>query len=290
MCDIIILITILGVQMGYFKRFSDFCSGFASFTVLIYLFRQFMVFKPVGDEVGTVEKIKMFLSRTQSLERHLLFVLALMLAVSVLAGWIFKRIPFVSCVFTLPPLAFTVDLIKAEYIDEYPLLILLLCIIAFLGGAIECIRRDREDGRHRAAWLADIVSAGTAALLWYICKNADKLAEFSEEEAMELNYFDYAIYQYSADMNLKILENFAIALVVFVVVSLVLSDVYFIDAILALVPAVAFLYLWGAEKLTVHPEIIVTFALANFAARVIPAFSGKATHKKRHFRLVEKQI
>ena len=281
MCDIIILITILGVQMGYFKRFSDFCSGFAAFTVLIYLFRQFMVFKPVGDEVGTVEKIKMFLSRTQSLERHLLFVLALMLAVSVLAGWIFKRIPFVSCVFTLPPLAFTVDLIKAEYIDEYPLLILLLCIIAFLGGAIECIRRDREDGRHRAAWLADIVSAGTAALLWYICKNADKLAEFSEEEAMELNYFDYAIYQYSADMNLKILENFAIALVVFVVISLVLSDVYFIDAVLAAVPAVAFVYLWGAEKLAVHPEIIVTFALANFAARVIPAISGKATHSHR---------
>ncbi len=276
--------------MSYFKKFSDFCSGFACFMALIYLFRQFMGFDVADEELGMVGKVKLFLSRTEALDRYLLFVLALMLAISVLAGCIFKKLPYLTLIFSLPPLAMAVDLIKAQYLKEYPLLFLLLCIIAFIGGVYECVRMDRADGRHRAAWGADIVSLGFAAFLVFVYRKAGALAGIAEEDAFELDHFDYEIYSLAENMDIKILLTFAAVYAGLALVSLLLSDIYFIDGILALPPAVALIYLWGAEKLTVHPEIIVTLALANFTARIIPAVSGKATYKKRHFRLVEKQI
>ena len=38
--------------MGYFKRFTDFCSGFSAFTAIMFLFRRYMTYKFAEDELG----------------------------------------------------------------------------------------------------------------------------------------------------------------------------------------------------------------------------------------------
>ena len=268
--------------MSYFKKFSDFCSGFACFMAVIYLFRQFMVFDVTDEKTGLFVKLKLFLSKTEKIENHLLFVLALMLLISVLAGCVFKRLPFLTLIFSLPPLALTVDLIKAEYLNEYPLLFLLLCIIAFLGGVCESVRMDREDGKRRASWGANIVSFGFAAFLLFIYRRASYVG--SVAEINELCRFDREIYFFAESMDIKLLLTFSAVYAALTVLSLLLLDIYFIDAILALPPTTALLYLWGAEKLTVHPEVIVTFALAVLAARVVPALGGRASYKRKRIR------
>ena len=37
--------------MSYFKKFGDFCSGFACFSAIIYLFRQYMMFDAKDAEL-----------------------------------------------------------------------------------------------------------------------------------------------------------------------------------------------------------------------------------------------
>ena len=46
--------------MGYFKRFTDFCSGFSAFTAIMFLFRRYMTYKFEDDVLGIREKLKIF--------------------------------------------------------------------------------------------------------------------------------------------------------------------------------------------------------------------------------------
>ncbi len=278
--------------MSYFKKFGDFCSGFTCFIILIYLFRTFMKLKPTEEEVGLVGKLKEFLSVESAYDKRLAAVLVIMLVLSVAAGMLFKKLPYICAVFSLPPLLLAVDMVKSEYIKDYPVLCLLLLGIAFVACVFECVRLDRADGRRRTCLCGALISGGLAAYLWWLYDKAQRLlaAEALEVEVEEIAKqtaelgekvdkfarFNSEILFGAEDMNIKILAVLASVYAVLALVGLLLRDIYFVDAVLVLPPTVALIYFWSAEKITFHEEVMVTFAVAVLAARIIPAFSGCA--------------
>ena len=264
--------------MSYFKKFSDFCSGFCAFMALIYLFRQFMSFDPKDDELGMLDKVKMFFSKTAEYDNLLLLWLIFFCVTAVLIGRIAARLPYVSLLATVPPMLLTVDMVKSSYIKEYPLLYVLLGAIAVIGAVFECVRMDKADGKRRSAWAGNLVSLFSAAFFLWIYKKTEAVTAVGN--ASELNNFDYEIYRHAPDMDVKLLMTFAMIFAATVLVSLLLSDVYFIHGIISIPPAVALIYLWSANKLTVHPELLVTLSLINLTTRTIPALSAKVGDRR----------
>lgn len=259
--------------MGYFKKFGDFCSGFCCFTALIYLFRQFMAYDPAQEEVGTLEKLKLFFEGAAHPERSMLLRLALLFAVSLLIGRIFSRFPHVSLLAAVPPLLLTVDMIKSSYIKEYPMLYVILGGISFVSGCCDCVGADKKYGGNKSAWGGNLLSICAALFCVYVLHTQ---ATLDGADVLQMNYFEYEIYAQSQTMNMKLFTVFAAIYAVGVLLSLVLSDVYFLHAIVAAVPAAVLAYLWGADKLTVHPELMVAFGIVVLTARVIPAISARA--------------
>ena len=265
--------------MTYFKKFGDFCSGFAAFTALIYLFRRFMSYDFGEEPLGMLEKIKMFFDKMQNINYHLLLILALTFVVSVIAGRVLARLPYVTVLFCLPPLLVTVYMLRASLIEEYPMLYAIFGIIALVSAVVDCLFADRRDGKHRCAYAADAVSLAFVGFCLFVARRYRQLSLLTEDEVRLLGPFDTEILQCGAETGMKIFYVLAVAYVVLTVISLLLTDVYFIDAALALVPVVFLIYYWGADKIAVHPEVVVTFALAVLLARIIPTFAGKAKMK-----------
>ena len=265
--------------MRYFKRFGDFCSGFACFAALIWLFAEFKM-STFKEDIGFKEKIKYFFEESERLANKLMLVLAVMLVISILASVVFKRIPYVALLFSVPPLMLSVDMVKDGYIENYPMMYILFCGIAVLSGVWECISRDRLDGGHRVGFAGDAVALAASGSMFFIWKRAEFLSLGESFYIVELNHFDLEIYENLENMNIKIFLVLACVYLGLALVSLLLKDIYFIDAILATVPLVVTVYMWSAGKLTAHAELVVTASAVYFAVRLISALSGRSYSKQ----------
>ena len=261
--------------MSYFKKFADFCSGFACFTALIYLFRQYMVFEPDAEEaVGMLEKLKLFISKTEKYDNRLLLTLALLFAMSVLAGRLFsRRLSFLPVIASLPPLLLAVDMIEAEKIREYPMMYVLFGGLSVVAGMYECVRADRADGKRRTAWARSLTCMCIALFCFGIYRRADEVSRLSfvgELEPWERKLLP------TVTMDIKLLVTVGGVYLVLFVIGMLLTDIYFIDAVLAIAPAVWLIYLWNTERLTVYAHLFVTLGVAYAAVCAIAAFSGRA--------------
>ena len=263
--------------MSYLKRVGDFCSGFACFASLMWLLAEFMTYD--AGSVGLTEKLVRFFDDQYFVEHALMGALVVMLVLSVVASILLKRLPYLTLLFSVPPLVLSVDMVRSEYIEDYPMLYVLFCGISVVSGIWECVERDRRDGGHRTAIAGDVVcaiGAGTCVLLWL---TARRLGDVTPDNFDELNVFEYEITRYSADMDVNLFLIFACVFVALIAVSLILTDVYFIDTLLTFISCVAVIYLWSADKWTVHAEVIATVAIAALITRLIPTLSGGKKHR-----------
>ncbi len=265
--------------MRYFKRFGDFCSGFSCFAALIWLFTEFMS-STFEEELAFKDKFKVFLEHNGNVERKLMLVLAAMLVISVIASVVFKRLPYVTLLFSVPTLMLSVDMVRDGYIEKYPMMYVLFCGVSVLSGVWECISRDRLDGGHRVGLAGDVVALVASGSMFFIWKRAEFLSLGESFYIVELNHFDLEIYENLENMNIKIFLVLACVYLGLALVSLLLKDVYFIDAILAAVPLVVTVYMWNVDKLTAHAELVVTAAAVYFAVRLISALSGRSYSKQ----------
>ena len=259
--------------MSYFKKFGDFCSGFACFSAIIYLFRQYMMFDAKDAEL--MEKVKMFFDKNVETDNRLMLVLVVMLVLSVVASIVLRRLPYLIPMFSVPPLLLAVDMFRSGFLREYPMMYLLLLCIAVISHIWECVSLDSRFGRHRAAFAGDAMSALCAAVMLIIWKRGNDVFALESKDALLLNAFDYEIWSGAKNMNMRLFLVMGCAYLGMILISLLLTDVYFIDAALAAVPCIAGVYMWSADKLTVHAEIAVTLSLVVLVARLIPTFSGK---------------
>ena len=256
--------------MNYFKRFTNFFGGFAAFAAILHLIGEYMTFKlPEGKEEAS--KLGEFLSAEQTEFFRGYVVLAALFVISAILGRLFERLPYVTLAVSLLPLYQTVSLYADGKLENFPALYLLFAILHTSGSAVHALVLDKRDGGRRgfisAAVLGTAMSAG-GLWLW------KKIGEFSSLEDQlaieELGRVDTQIASASSESLQKLVLTIVIMVAASVAISLILKDIYFIDAILALVP---FVYAVDKvlldEKIAIFGELTIILCALYLAVRIL---------------------
>ena len=251
--------------MGYLKKFTDIGAGIAAAHGLVYLIREFMIFKP-EDVEGTSAKMKLFLSKEARLDYRSFWILVVILLLSALVGQIFRKCSPIPLVMSLFSFTFVIYMFQEGKLYERPMLFILLGGLQVIGNYVDTIQRDRQDGRHRTWLLANLTHLYAIFFCFYVLSREKKVADIP---TMEMKPFDVDVY-----LATRLEEDFsrflviAILCAVCILVSLLLKDLYFVDAILSLIPFGYMLFLWYTKKITAGPVILLTLLLMAVIVRV----------------------
>ena len=275
--------------MSLFKKFTDFCAGIAAFVAGLFLLQKYMVFTPLTDAeyirwlsdeikygketavdetVTAPSKISQFFTPEiiNEYDYRLLFILIITLVVSILIGRIFKRLPYVCFFFSILPAIEITYLFTQQRLYTQIGLFLICGMLHVAGNVVECILRDKEDGRHRL-WVSSRIAMLFPVAFCLLCtKIADRIP--LEEIGKKLPIFSELAFKLTKPENMEIVTKIGwIYLMIFIVTTL-LYNVYFVDAILTAIPVGYTVYLLYSEILTFNPAIFVLLAVICFATQL----------------------
>lgn len=249
--------------LSYFKKFTDFCAGLGAFVSALLFIRQYMSFSPDTEE-GAPSKPEQFLASSEEGHYHMLITLIFLLILSAAVGRIFQRLPYICFAASILPALHMAFMFERRAFFQLSAFMIVIVALHVIGNIAECVIRDREDGRHRL-WVAAKISSVSGALLCFLIIR--KLSRPIPELNDGLGPFEKELFSKFTDLDVEIMSKLFWMFVILLGVSLILYNVYFIDAILSLVPAVYATYAMISEELGVASSIF-------FAATVICA----ATH------------
>ena len=228
-----------------------------------------MTFK-LPDAETDAGKLKTFLSvdRPENYRGYVIMVALFLL--SVLVGRIFERLPYVTLAVSLLPLYQTVNLFSTGKIEKFPILYLLFAILHTVGSVSHALVLDREDGKRRGFISANLLGAMMFAGGIWAWRRAEELLDYEDIFTVEgISKVELNLASAAADGAHKFLWNIAAIVLVCVVISLILRDIYFIDAILAAVPLVYAVHkVLIAEKLVIFEELTLILCALYFVTRV----------------------
>ena len=258
--------------MNYFKKFTDFCGGFLAFAAIMYLIKEFSAFAK-GEKIETLEKLKLFLSPKEVADYRGFLILILLLAVSVAAGRIFHRLPYISLAVSLLPFFQAIDLYSMGKIhdEDRPMLYVIFASIHTLGNVIHAVYLDSVDGKRRGFVCANICGGAMTVFgvwLWFFAK---KVALYEDPFSMtDIGKLEMRISVAAKEGFQRFILDIALIVAVTVIVSLLLRDVYFVDAALALVPFVyAIRIVLIKDALPIFGELMLGLTLFYFVARLM---------------------
>ena len=274
--------------MSYFKKFTDFCAGVAAFVAGVFFIRKYMVFKPkeppeslasistatAGETLEAVTekfpgKLEQFLTPDSYNDYTLLLPLIFFLLLSALLGRVFARLPYVCFAISLVPATLIAYMFEHDMLKEQIGMFLILGALHVIGNFAECLIRDREDGRHRASIAAKISSAAGAFFCYYVMWQG---AQTPPEDAKEIGHIQHRILFEMTEADVEIMTKLGAMFLILLAVSLILYNVYFIDAILALVPAIYVMYQVGGQFYTLAPAPLAFLALTCALAHITLCF------------------
>lgn len=258
--------------MNYFKRFTDFCAGLAAFDAIIFLLGKYMSFKPAEKPEGLKETLKLFFDEKSQDSARAYLILITLLLLSVVAGRIFERLPYISFAVSLLPLMQICIMISESDLESRPAFILILGIIHSLGNVLHAFILDRKDGRRRALTCVNIFGISLACLGLLVKKWAEKFLDMTKQERRELPPIEREFSLAVRNGDHEIIYKLAILFAVTVLLSIILRDIYFVDAIASALPLGYTLYLFSTEKLILFPELIFILALSYFLCRLLVLF------------------
>lgn len=285
--------------MSYFKRFTDFCAGFAAFVAAIFFVRKYMAFvpkeAPTGSEasLGTEaisdlteqmteklpSKLEQFLEPTEKADYSLLIPLILLLLLSAILGRVLKKLPYVCFGISLLPAMMIAYTFESNTLHTQIPLFLIVAILHVIGNIYECLVRDSEDGRHRASIAAKISSAiGVVACFGVLWKGA----QTPPENIDKLNHFERKIFCEMTANDVSILTQLGWIFLALLVISLLLYNVYFIDAILSLIPASFAIYQTASGYLTLAPLLFCALAVITAITHIaLMAFENNLSSEEQ---------
>lgn len=263
--------------MSYFKRFTDFCAGVAAFVAALFFVRKYMEFTPIkpsnpavsplpvgsGDAVGQIteeipSKLKQFLEPTDAADYSLLIPLILLLLLSAILGRVFKKLPYVCFGISILPAMMIAYMFETNTLHAQIPLFLAVALLHVIGNIAECLIRDRGDGRHRA-WIAAKISSAIGAVSCFFVMW--KGAQIPPEDVGMINHFEKKIFFEMTEADAALLTKLGWMFAVLLALSILLYNVYFIDAILSLIPAIFVIYQTAGEFLTLAPALFCTVAI-----------------------------
>lgn len=275
--------------MSLFKKFTDFCAGIAAFVAGLFLLQKYMVFTPLTDAeyirwlsdeikygketavdetVTAPSKISQFFTPEiiNEYDYRLLFILIITLVISILIGRIFKRLPYVCFFFSIIPAVEITYLFTQQRLYTQIGLFLICGMLHVAGNVVECILRDKEDGRHRL-WVSSRIAILFPIAFCLLCtKIADRIP--LEEIGKKLPIFSELAFKLTKPENMEIVTKIGWIYFMIFIVTTLLYNVYFVDAILTAIPVGYTVYLLYSEILTFNPAIFVLLAVICFATQL----------------------
>ena len=286
--------------MSYFKKFTDFCAGVAAFVAGVFFIRKYMVFKPkeppeslasistdtAGETLEAVTekfpgKLEQFLTPDSYNDYTLLLPLIFFLLLSALLGRVFARLPYVCFAISLIPATLIAYMYEHDMLKEQIGMFLILGALHVIGNFAECLIRDREDGRHRASIAAKISSAAGTFFCYYVMWQG---AQTPPEDAKEIGHIQHRILFEMTEADVEIMTKLGAMFLILLAVSLILYNVYFIDAILALVPAIYVMYQVGGQFYTLAPAPLAFLALTCALAHITLCFLENNLSRKEQLK------
>lgn len=265
--------------MSAFKKFTDFCGGFAAFAAIFYLFREFMPFKPKEDPVSLIQKVKLFFSDEPQFEYRPYLLLILFLVLSVLVSLIFHRLPYVAFPVSLLPLARSFDMLEREEIYERAMFYVVLAVLHAFGILWECVRRDREDGRQRSA-LALNLGAATVALVSFLIFMRPRALVGTE--LTEVRFFDRILLQAMLQgESFAIFQTMAVVFLVTCAVGFLLWELHYLQAAFAIGVAFFTVLQWSMGSFAVYGSVLPTMAVSLAIGRIVVMLSCAPSRRKR---------
>lgn len=257
--------------MNIFKRFGDFCAGFAAFSAIIYLFREFMAYSPEG-EVSVLEKLKLFLSFEPRRDYRFYLPMIGLFLLSLAISLLFHKRPYLSFAASVLPMLQVLTLFISEKLYERPMLYLILAIGHMAGCLWECIRLDRTKSGRRAALGVDLCGLVGVGLCLRILREVKLVGEM---ETVDMSLFQRKILAGLEEADLTVFYVTAALLGGTILVRWLLRDLYYLDALLALPLPVYTIYLWEAGRIPFHGSILSAVCITYALARLVVMLSCK---------------
>lgn len=255
--------------MNYFKRFSDFCAVFAISAAAIYTLRKFMSFNP-ADAEGMVEKLKLFFSKDYYRDYRSYIVLITLLTVSLVVGAVLERFPYIGFALSLAPMLQILLMFGDGKLYERPMLYVILGIAHVLGNIVHSLYLDRADGKRRGFICVNLAGIALSALGFWVWRRAELLSHIGAVlDEDKLGSRDAAILAGVEDGAQSIILKLSLMILVGVAISIILRDVYFIDAAVAVIPFVYSAHLVATEKLRLFPLAIIFITLFYLIFRLL---------------------
>ena len=292
--------------MSLFKKFTDFCAGIAAFVGGLFLLQKYMAFKPLDLERYknyltnqskfenmdiSIEEITEAPSKLRqffdpdiiNLDYRVMLILVLALIISVLAGVIFRRLPYVCFFFSLFPTVITVYMFGKSLPVTQIGLFFAAAALHVAGNVIDAIIRDKEDGRHRLFVTAKVSILFPAALCLFFTQIVKKVEAIPDEAINEkLPIFRDIKIELAEPANIEILKKLGWGFIIIFVICLLLYNVYFVDVTLSAIPLVYSIYVFYASKLTFLPFVFLTLSLICFLTNLaLCVFENNLSHKEQ---------
>ena len=287
--------------MSLFKKFTDFCGGIGAFMGGLFLIQKYMAFKPKTDEeyidwisdstehaseyiesvTGAPSKISQFMTPelTQNKDYRPIVILTALLIISLLVSRIFQRLPYVCFTVSILPAIVATYLFCKGTLYNQPSLFIVMTLIPVFGNAVECLLRDRKDGRHRL-WLCAKISMFIPSVLCLILAAGSKLIS-AEGVDKKLSIFN----ELSTNVSEQLFDVFIIAGVIYLVIlviSTLLLNVYFIDMILSLIPLAYIAYQLYNIQFSVFIPVLLSLAIICFITNlVLCTFENNLSQKEQ---------
>ena len=280
--------------MSYFKRFTDFCAGFAVFGALLHIVRNFITFKK-NEDISTLEKVKDFFDRGNSDDYRAYAIIAIALTASLFIGILLKKYPFVALSASAIPMVLIIDMFVAERIEERPMFYVALAAIHVVGAIFECISRDKEHSfkKLNCTFVAGLVTtfAGGALSLFTAyrlseMKSLYKTADLETFDITELTSFDAELFNLIKDASGKDVDAtqliiLAVMFIVVLVVAMFIGEIFFIDLAFSAIPLGTIAYCYSTNVFLPQADMLITVALISTAVFFAATLFGTRLEKKK---------
>ncbi len=292
--------------MSLFKKFTDFCAGVAAFVGGLFIIQKYMAFKPKTDaeyiqwisknpdyskeyvETVTEAPGKFSQFTTPALTRNIdyrpLILLVVLFIVAIAIGRIVKKYPHVCFAVSLLPAISVAYFVFQGTLQTQPGLFITLSFLFVLGNLVECILRDKEDGGHRL-WIASRISITVPA---FACLAFTVLPMIisTKEIKKDLIAFPELLF----GVNDTVTEILVIAGIMFATVLLIstlLYNVYFVDAVLSAVPLGYLIFVLYGEKFTAFTSMLLFCAVICFTSCLLLCLFENNLSKKEQIPAIE---
>lgn len=278
--------------MSFFKKFSVVLVGFCSLMGITQLLRTYMNYSFSEEDalLGTVEKIKIFLSPEATGEpRHFALFVGLMVLLFVVS-LVFHKLPIIPLIVAPFPLISSFILFFDGVLDKDDFFYILCLAIGLAGALYESLLADREKGRMLTHKAAAVVGSSFAWLPLRLSFIADLTVSYADdpstrteaaaENAAQFELFGVDLFEAITPENTKFFTLLGILVIVSVVISLIFRGAYFIDLGFSAFLLIFTVIKWHAEVLTHSEAPILGLAIIYFVFR-LAIFFGEPLPKKR---------